>query len=151
METRSKQADKIIQDFAFRSSLTGLIPIPLLDAVGLIGVQRFMIYRLSQLYGVPFTKNLGKTMVTTSFAGLTSSAVSPVVGKTLLKLVPGVGTAAGAMSMAALGSASTYAVGKVFQQHLEEGGTLKDFNPEASREAYKEALKKGEELAKKKA
>lgn len=150
METRSQQADKIIQHFAFGSSLAGFIPVPLLDAVGLIGVQRFMLYRLSKLYSVPFKKNLGKAMVTTSFAGLTSAAATPVVGKTLLKFIPGVGTVVGAMSMAALGSASTYAVGKVFQQHFEKGGTLENFDPKLSEEAYKEALKKGQELAEKK-
>lgn len=148
METRSQQADKIIQDFAFGSGLTGFVPIPLLDAVSLIGLQRLMLHRLSTLYGIPFKKNLGKTLLATSFTGLTPVASSSLVGTTLLKFFPGIGTLAGGMSMSALSSASTYAVGKVFKQHFENGGVLEDFA--LSQEAYQEAFHEGRKLAKEK-
>lgn len=67
----------------------------------------------------------------------------------MLKLIPGVGSLLGGTSMAVLGSASTYAVGKVFQQHFEEGGTLENFNPQQARQQFEAELEKGKELAEK--
>ncbi len=146
----SPQADKLIRKFAFGSGVTGFIPFPLLDMLGLISLQRLMLYRLSKLYGVPFEKNLGKAWITTLASGTTSSAASPLLGSTLLKVIPGIGAAAGGLSLAALSSAATYAVGKVFQQHFENGGNLADFNPETAKEHYQTALKEGQNLAQQK-
>lgn len=144
----SQQADKIIKDYAFRSSLTGLIPIPLLDTVGLVGVQRVMLLRLSRLYHVPFKKNLAGISLSTLTSGITTNMATPLVGS-MLKLIPGIGTVAGGASVAALSSASTYAVGKVFQQHFENGGTLEDFSPEAAKQEFEEQLVKAKEIEKK--
>lgn len=147
---RSQQADRLIRDFAFGSSLTGFIPIPLIDTLGLLGAQRLMLFRLSRLYGIPFKKNLAKIALTTLTSSVTATAASPVIGS-MLKLVPGIGPMVGGASMAALSSASTYAVGKVFQQHFEKGGTLENFNPEHAKDNFKKELEKGKTLSKRKA
>jgi hypothetical protein len=63
------------------------------------------------------------------------------------KSVPGVGTAAGVMSMSVLGGAATYAIGKVFVQHFESGGTFLDFDPEAVREHFAAEFNKGKDVA----
>ena len=121
------QAEKIIKDYAFGSSLTGLIPVPLLDTMGLMGVQRLMLMQLAKLYGVPFSKHLAKAWLSTLMTGLAPKAAAPTIGS-LIKMVPGIGTVAGGMTTATLGGASTYAIGKVFQQHFKQGGTLENFN-----------------------
>jgi len=139
-EHRSQQAAQIIKNYAFRSSVAGFVPIPLVDTLGLIGIQRLMLFRLSKLYGVPFKKNLATISLSTLTSSLTVRAASPLLGSAL-KMIPGVGTLAGGASMAALNSASTYVVGKVFQQHYEQGGTLKDFDPEQAKSTFEETLK----------
>ena len=149
MNKLSNQADRLIKDYAFGSSLTGFIPIPLLDTMSLIGVQRLMLMRLSKLYGVPFSKNIARAGLTTLMTGIASKAASPLVGS-VLKWIPGVGTLIGGMGMAATGGAATYAVGKVFQQHFEKGGTLNDFDPEQAKTALDHALEQGKQLAQKK-
>lgn len=143
----ARQADQLIKSYAFGSSLAGFIPIPLLDTIGLIGVQRLMLWRLSKLYDIPFSKNLAKAWLTTLMSGVASSAASPMVGSTLLKVIPGIGTLAGSTGMAALGSASTYAVGKVFQQHFENGGTLENFDPSAVKESFDAELEHAKEIS----
>jgi len=142
-----KKADKIIKDYAFGSSFTGFIPVPLVDMIGLIGMQRMMVYRLSKLYGVPYSKNLAKTYLGTLMGGFTATAASPALGS-LLKMVPVIGTVAGGAGMAAMGSASTYALGKVFQQHFESGGTLKSFDPESVKDSLAENYREGQEISK---
>ncbi len=139
-----QRAEQLIKDYAFGSSLTGLIPVPLLDTVGLIGVQRLMLMRLSKLYGVPFSKNLAKAWISTLMTGLAPKAATPLVGS-LLKFIPGVGTLAGGTTTAALGGASTYAIGKVFQQHFAQGGTWENFNPQQTQGSFLAALQQGVE------
>ena len=43
--------------------------------------------------------------------------------------------------------ASTWALGKVFIQHFESGGTFLDFNPEKVREYYKVQFEEGRKMA----
>jgi hypothetical protein len=47
------------------------------------------------------------------------------------------------LSTAAIGAASTYAVGKVFAEHFESGGTFLDFDEEKAREHFKAMYEEG--------
>lgn len=138
----SEQVDKLIQDYAFGSSLTGFIPIPVMDTLSLISVQRLMLMQMSKLYGIPFSRHLAKTWLSTLMSGVSPQIASPMVGS-FLKLIPGIGTLAGGATTAALGGASTYAVGKVFQQHFENGGTFETFDPKKAETAFSTELENG--------
>jgi uncharacterized protein (DUF697 family) len=146
VNTPSIKADQLIKQYSFRSSLTGFIPIPLLDTLGLLGVQQLMLYHLSVLYDVPYSKSRAKTRIAGLTSGLAARVASPMVGSAL-KLIPGIGTLVGGASMAMLGGASTYAVGKVFQQHFEEGGTLENFDPKVAKETFETEFKVGKKLS----
>jgi len=145
----SIKADQLIRKYAFRSSITGFIPIPIVDILGLIGIQQLMLYYLAKLYDIPYSKARAKTRITGLTSGLTARLASPMLGSAL-KLIPGVGTVMGGASMAMLGGASTYAVGKVFQKHFEAGGTLEDFDPKMAKDSFKVELEKGKQLSSKK-
>ena len=45
-----------------------LVPIPLVDVAAVGGVQLQMLRRLSEIYGVPFSENMGKSVIA-SLAG----------------------------------------------------------------------------------
>lgn len=149
-EYLSERADKLIKKYAYSSSLTGFIPVPMLDIVGLMSVQRVMLYRLSVLYDVPFKKNLTKALLSTLMGSLASGVAAPIASSAL-KAIPGVGTLVGGTGMATLGCASTYAIGRVFKQHFEEGGTLEDFDPKDVNDQLKAELKKAKSSQKKRA
>lgn len=144
--TKKARADKLIKDYAYGSSLTGFIPIPFADTVALVGVQRLMIYKLSKIYGIPYSKELAKVFISTLMGGLTARAASPLLGSAV-KLIPGIGSLAGGTAMAVMGSSSTYAIGKVFQQHFDTGGTLDNFNPETAEETLQQELENGITIA----
>ena len=148
-ENLSEQADCLIVKYAYSSSLTGFIPVPLLDIVGLMSVQRLMLYRMSALYGIPFKKNLAKTLLTTLMGSLASGAAAPIAGSAL-KVIPGVGALVGGAGMATLGGASTYAIGRVFKQHFEMGGTLEDFDPKKVEDELEAEQKKARSFQSKK-
>jgi len=145
----SEQAGRLIVKYAYSSSLTGFIPVPILDIVGLMSVQRIMLYRMSVLYSVPFKKNLAKALLTTLTGSLASGAAAPIAGSAL-KVIPGVGALVGGAGMATLGGASTYAIGRVFKHHFEKGGTLEDFDPKKVEDELEAEQKKARSFRPKK-
>ena len=139
-EQRDEQASKLVDRFSLWSGAAGLVPIPLLDVAAVGGVQLQMLRRLSEIYSVPFSDNLGKSMIA-SLAGSvlpasTATTAAMSVGS-LLKGIPGIGTAIGAVTMPVVSAGATYVIGKVFIQHFASGGTLLDFNPPDYREFIK--------------
>lgn len=142
LETQAQHADKLIKKYAFGSAASGFVPIPWMDVMTLIYVQRMMLYRLSKLYGIPFSRNFAKSALATLIGGVMPASAAPIAGR-LLKMIPGIGTLAGGASMAALGSVTTYAVGKVFQKHFENGGDFQNLDREKMQEQFAEELEKG--------
>ena len=139
----SQQADKLIKKYAFGSGLFGYIPVPVLDAFGIMTVQRKMLFHLAEVYSIPFSRSLAKDLLKTLAGGIASRAAIPMA----IKMVPGINVLFGSTGMAAIGSASTYAVGKVFKKHFEEGGTLENFDPDKGKEIFEQELKKGVTLS----
>jgi uncharacterized protein (DUF697 family) len=56
-------ASRLVDRFAIWSGVAGLVPVPILDAVAVGGVQVQMLRRLSQIYEVPFFENRGKSLI----------------------------------------------------------------------------------------
>jgi uncharacterized protein (DUF697 family) len=139
-QERDQVASKLVDRFSLWSGAAGLIPIPLVDMAAVGGVQLQMLRRLSEIYGVPFSENRGKSILA-SLAGAVipaSTATTTAVGVgSLVKSFPGVGTAIGALTMPVFSAGATYVIGKVFIQHFASGGTLLDFNPPDYREFIK--------------
>lgn len=140
IERRDELASQLVDRFSLWSGAAGLIPLPLVDVAAVGGVQIQMLRRLSEIYGVPFSENRGKSILASLAGALipASTATSTAVGfSSLIKGLPGVGTAIGALSMPVFSAAATYIIGKVFIQHFASGGTLLDFNPPDYREFIK--------------
>jgi len=127
-ELRDEMASKLVDRFAVWSGVAGLIPVPIVDAVAVGGLQIQMVRRLSQIYDVAFSENRGKALIA-SVAGSMIPAASGIGAASVLKFVPIVGTIAAGFVMPALSAGATYAIGKAFIQHFASGGTLLDFNP----------------------
>jgi uncharacterized protein (DUF697 family) len=95
-----------------------------------------MLRRLSEIYGVPFTENRGKSILT-SLAGAMIPASAATATGSFIKGLPVIGTAIGALTMSGVSAGATWVIGKVFIQHFASGGTLLDFNPPDYREFIK--------------
>ena len=139
-EERDLLASQLVDRFSLWSGAAGLVPIPLVDVAAVGGLQLVMLRRLSELYDVPFSENRGKSIIA-SLAGsvlpastATSSAMT--VGS-LMKGLPGIGWAVGALTMPVFSAGATWVIGRVFIQHFASGGTLLDFNPPDYREFIK--------------
>ncbi|MDD5753996.1 MAG: DUF697 domain-containing protein [Methylococcales bacterium] len=141
-QDRTRDAEGVVQTSMYCAAGLGIIPIPVFDLIGITGIQIDMLRRLSNLYDVPFMESKGKNILGSLIGGGFSYSLAPVLAS-LTKFIPVVGSTLGAVSMPITAGATTYAVGKVFIQHFESGGTFLTFDPEAVREFYSSTLKEG--------
>jgi uncharacterized protein (DUF697 family) len=134
---RHVRASQLVDRLSLWSGAAGLIPVPLVDMAAVGGVQLHMLGRLSEIYGIPFSENRGKSIVT-SLAGAIAPASVAIATGSLIKGLPGIGTAIGALTMPIASAGATWVIGKVFIQHFASGGTLLDFDPPDYRQFIKE-------------
>ncbi|MFK5975065.1 MAG: DUF697 domain-containing protein [Sulfurovum sp.] len=146
-EERLLESQNIIKNHMMVSLGFGIIPIPVVDLIGITGTQLNMLRSLSKVYGQEFKQDLGKKAIGSLVGGGVSIPIAMGLSS-LVKLIPVVGQSAGVISMATSGAALTYAVGKVFVQHFESGGTFLTFDPAQVKEYFKSELEKGKNMAK---
>lgn len=142
MAARRVEASSIVNTYMGWSAGASFIPLPWVDLAAVTLIQIKMVGDLASLYQVPFSRNVVKTIV----AGLLGSLVPAGLARgasSLLKAVPGIGTILGVLTAPVFTTASTYAIGKVFIQHFEAGGTVLNFDPDAMREHFKEEFEEG--------
>jgi uncharacterized protein (DUF697 family)/ActR/RegA family two-component response regulator len=137
---------RVITHHVAGSMGVGLIPIPLVDLMALTFVQLNMIKKLAKIYNIPFSKDRGKHLIG-SLAGGTLPVVSAGPVSSIIKTVPIVGQTVGVIAMSILAGASTYAVGRVFDQHFASGGTFLNLNPNEVRAYYAEMFREGQKVA----
>jgi len=147
MEERTDSAQKLVKNYMWFSMGAGLIPVPFIDLATISGVQLKMLCDLSKVYDIPFSENKGKSIVTALLGSIVpNSLVGSSVGS-LLKMIPVIGTVMGGISLSIFAGAATYAIGKVFIQHYETGGTLLDFNPAEMNDYFKTKFEEGQKVA----
>lgn len=136
------QCDDIINGYLGWSAGAGLIPFAFIDVAALTVVQVKMISEISEVYEVPFKEEQVQAIISALIGSVVPAAAAGTVSS-FIKLIPIVGTIAGAFSMSALAVASTWALGKLFTQHFEKGGTIYDLDPEKVQEAFSSLFKEG--------
>lgn len=143
--SRAARGHAIIQRNVMWALGAGVLPIPLFDFVAITAVQVKLLKELSDLYGLPFSSSIAKKIIYSLLSGLGSVGVGGAVGSSLAKLIPGIGSTLGAVSVPIIAGAATNAVGKMFLMHFESGGTILDFDPNAMRAHFKQEFERSKE------
>ncbi len=137
-DLHQEHAGPIILGYTSLAGTAGAIPIPLVDLVLLPAIQTRMVYHLARIYG--------QEMSATRFLELAGSLGLGILARTAIrqvaKLIPGVGSAAGAT----LAAASTFALGKAFclyyeevhEGHVPDAAKLKSYYHEQLTEAHRQ-------------
>ncbi len=146
MNEKQQLATKKIRNYMYWSVGAGLVPVPFLDLVAISAVQLKLVCELAKIYEVPFSESRGKAIVGALVGTLVPQSLACSVVGSALKAIPAVGTIAGASTMALSSGAAAWALGKVFVQHFEAGGTLLDFNPDAVREYFRTQFEEGQKM-----
>jgi uncharacterized protein (DUF697 family) len=147
---RLDQANALVASYSKYAAGAGLIPVPIVDTAAVLAVQLRMLSQLAGLYDLKFSDSRNKAILGSLLGSIFSvnagSGTAQVLGSGL-KSLPVIGTFFGAVTVAGFAGAATYAVGKVFIQHFESGGTFLDFNPEEVREYFYNQFKKSQETS----
>jgi uncharacterized protein (DUF697 family) len=130
-----ERAEIVIRNHVILSMGFGLIPIPLLDTVGLTGTQLAMLRKLAKIYHIPFSEHIGKSALMSLIGGTGSVPVAGIVF-TAMKALPIIGTSIAAITMPVTAGAITHATGRIFHQHFASGGTFLTFDPKKVRAYY---------------
>ena len=139
---QSKHADTIIRNHVIWSMGAGLIPVLIADIFAISALQLDMIRQLCKAYNINFAETQGKAIVTS----LTSSTLARITAGSVVKMIPGLGSIIGGLTVSVFAGASTYALGEVFKKHFSSGGTILDIDPERLRKLYKEQFEKGKKV-----
>ncbi len=137
---RAEQIKDTHRNWSFAA---GIVPIPLVDIAAVAALQLRMLGQLSRHYGQEFTENRGKNYVAALLGGILPTKLAMGSVGTWLKCLPVVGPVVGALATPAFAAAATHAVGRVFIQHYESGGTFLDFDPAAAAGEMQEEYEKG--------
>jgi uncharacterized protein (DUF697 family) len=124
----------------------GLMPIPGVDMAGMLGIQVRMVSKICRIYGETLRENAARAAVLSLAGGVLPATLATgfVSG---LKFIPGFGTLPGAAGASLLGGAMTYAIGRVFQEHLETHESLIDFDPTKASSAMRREFDNGVNFA----
>lgn len=136
---KAELVEIVIRNHVILSMGCGLIPLPLLDAIGLTGIQLRMLRKLAKIYHIPFPDHIGKSALTSLISGTGSVPAARVIF-TAVRTVPLIGTSIAAVTMPTTAGAMTYATGRIFYQHFASGGTFLTFDPEKVRAHYYQEL-----------
>ena len=143
MTNEQEQSLATVKRYMWWTGGASLIPVPWVDLAAVAGVELKMLADLSRIYDVPFERSRGKAAIASLIGFVLPHALAYGAIGSAIKAVPGVGALAGAPAMALFTAAYTWAVGNVFIQHFEAGGTFLDFDPDKVKEHFRTSFKEG--------
>jgi uncharacterized protein (DUF697 family) len=128
--TPSDAADSIINKNALIAAAVGVMPIPVLDIVGIAGVQAKMLDELNRNYcpddppdRAGFSKNFSQNLLTIVLGSFGPAVLFGGALGSALKFVPILGALPGGGAVSLIGGTSTFVVGKLVKEQLEKGLT----------------------------
>jgi uncharacterized protein (DUF697 family) len=139
-ETNAK-ALELVKKWSLWAMAPGVLPIPILDLAAVAGIQMKMLSEMAELYGTRFSADKVRHVSAALLGSFGTGFVGRTLAVSLLKSVPVVGQAAGALALPAIAAASTYALGRVFAVHFASGGTFLSFDPEKVRDHFQSLYK----------
>ncbi|HEY3380271.1 MAG TPA: DUF697 domain-containing protein [Vicinamibacterales bacterium] len=138
---RQPLALELVKRHVIYAAAVGLVPIPIVNAAGVAGVAVKLLRDLGKIYDVPFRQDRIKSIASALVGGALSTELG-VGAAGVLKGWPLVGGALSVAAVPAFAGATVYAIGKVFIQHFESGGTFLDFDPEKVKQYFKDQFQR---------
>lgn len=134
---RIDAANGMIKSACAWAAATSLIPLSGADIATLAAVQANLVINISALYGEKVEKYAVSGVIATLLGTLLPAYAANYALTAAAKVIPlpGLGSLLSFPAVAGSNAAATYAVGKVFVNHYEKGGTFASFNPEAAKDS----------------
>lgn len=152
MEAKKKHARAAVATAVTAAFGEGFAPIPFADALVLVPTQVAMIASITTIFGLEISKGLLTTFVSSTIGTAGATILGKTIVANILKLIPGIGTAAGGAISGTTAGILTAALGEAYIKVMEQvfKGELnsEDLYAEAGRNEMEKIFK--DELKKKK-
>lgn len=115
---RRAVARKIVERHKMYAAMGGLFSLPFVNVAGVTAINVRMVKALSDLYGVPFERELTRSIIMGLVGGAVPSGLAAATASTIALVFPAsglVGLAVSSLTAATL----TRGIGRVFVEHLE--------------------------------
>lgn len=132
----------------YSMTAAGLGALPVVDLVAVSTVQVKLLHGLAALYGQQWDKNSITEFLSLMGAGIASSYLTRVVGRTIAKVIPFWGQTVGAVWSASSSGATTYALGKAAVYFFTRRKNGLNVDPEVLRRIYSDSLTHGATILK---
>ncbi len=146
MDLKIKAARKLVRNYAISAAGTGAAPIPFSDAPLLITAEISMMAHIAVTFGIDFEEKMLATLATTMLGVTAATATGKTIVSNILKMIPGAGTAVGAVISGSTALLITKALGEVFIQIMTmlcSGSiTTKDMESDSFKEKIRQMLKR---------
>lgn len=116
IDLKIKAARKLVRNYSISAAGTGAAPIPFSDAPLLIAAEVSMMAHIAVTFGIDFEEKMLATLATTMLGVTAATATGKTIVSNLLKMIPGAGTAVGAVISGSTALLITKALGEVFIQ-----------------------------------
>lgn len=128
--------NRIIRNHSLAAGGISLVMWPLVDILATGSIQLLMIYRLCVHYDREFSTERVRAIL----AALIGGAGLGLLMSSFVKLIPNRGVLGFAIPTSLSAGGLTFAIGKIFERHFEEGGTLDSLNPGDVQEEFNQAV-----------
>lgn len=146
LELRREKASRCIRNHVLASLGVGLIPSFVVEVASVAAIEVKLIQDLAKIYDFPVPHKLVAYKILISLVGSLGPFYLAAKLKSGVKSVPLAGHAFYAGFLALTNGAAVYAVGKIFQEHYESGGTFLSSKNSTLQRFYKDKFAEGKEL-----
>lgn len=143
---RATIANDIVNNNIALAMGAGLIPLPWVDFAAITAVQLKLGKELADCYEVDYKEEQVRGIVVALIGAYTSTAAATTAAAVLAKSLPGLGSVVGVVTLPLVAGAITYAVGKVFVQHLDSGGTFLSLKVPDVQAGFLREVEKGKQV-----
>lgn len=112
------RALKVAAGAATTAAAAAAVPIPVIDAAGVFGVNVGMVTGIAAAMGVPMTRDNLLTLSASMVGALAVAAGGRMIAGEVLKLIPGIGSVVGGFITAGIAGSATYGLGYGFIEFL---------------------------------
>ena len=145
LEIKNQKATEIVNQTVAMAFGEGFIPVPVADIFMLIPTEITMMARITNIYGLEMTRDKLKRILFIMFSSVGAASASVFFAKSLIKIIPGIGTIAGGLLNGAAAGLMTQAFGRTYifiMNKLYTGEmTEKDFETAEGKEQIKKVLR----------
>lgn len=139
---RAPAAAVIVKEHAALAVAASMVPVPFLEFAAVSAVHLTMIEELTREYGIEFSPQLAKAILATTFSGYAAYHVDAFVTASVAKFIPGLGSFFAMVTLPSIAGGLTYALGRVFIRHFEQGGSLLDFGHRSAQPGFLQELER---------